>query len=200
MGWTTPRSWAAAEVVTAALLNTHLRDNLLSALIRLDDAASTTSYDSNTSLGGSINQTFRSLLLTWQGVSSVAANEDTVYVRFNNDSGSNYDYQSLDVLNTTVAGSPAAAASYLRAGACKGSSGTSGKAGMGMLLIPSYTETTNHKVAVGVNFSMYNTAVTGLRVAVVGGLYRATTAISRVQLGAAGGNFTGRISLYGIPI
>lgn len=28
MAWTTPRTWAAGEVVTAALLNTHLRDNL----------------------------------------------------------------------------------------------------------------------------------------------------------------------------
>jgi hypothetical protein len=28
MAWTTPRSWVAGEVVTAALLNTHLRDNL----------------------------------------------------------------------------------------------------------------------------------------------------------------------------
>lgn len=29
MAWTTPRTWVAGEVVTAALLNTHLRDNLL---------------------------------------------------------------------------------------------------------------------------------------------------------------------------
>lgn len=28
MAWTAPRTWVAAEVVTAALLNTHLRDNL----------------------------------------------------------------------------------------------------------------------------------------------------------------------------
>lgn len=28
MAWTTPRTWVAGEVVTAALLNTHLRDNL----------------------------------------------------------------------------------------------------------------------------------------------------------------------------
>lgn len=28
MAWTVPRTWVAAEVVTAALLNTHLRDNL----------------------------------------------------------------------------------------------------------------------------------------------------------------------------
>lgn len=28
MAWTTPRTWVALETVTAALLNTHLRDNL----------------------------------------------------------------------------------------------------------------------------------------------------------------------------
>ena len=29
MAWTAPRTWVAGEVLTAALLNTHLRDNLL---------------------------------------------------------------------------------------------------------------------------------------------------------------------------
>jgi hypothetical protein len=29
MAWTTPRTWVAGEVVTAALLNAHVRDNLL---------------------------------------------------------------------------------------------------------------------------------------------------------------------------
>ena len=28
MAWTSPRTWAIAEIITAALLNTHLRDNL----------------------------------------------------------------------------------------------------------------------------------------------------------------------------
>jgi hypothetical protein len=28
MAWTTPRTWVAGEVVTASLLNTHVRDNL----------------------------------------------------------------------------------------------------------------------------------------------------------------------------
>lgn len=28
MAWTTPRTWVAAEVVTASLMNTHIRDNL----------------------------------------------------------------------------------------------------------------------------------------------------------------------------
>lgn len=29
MAWTTPRTWVASETVTAALMNTHIRDNLL---------------------------------------------------------------------------------------------------------------------------------------------------------------------------
>lgn len=29
MAWTAPRTWVAGEMATAALLNTHLRDNLL---------------------------------------------------------------------------------------------------------------------------------------------------------------------------
>lgn len=28
MSWTTPRTWVAGEVVTAAIMNTHVRDNL----------------------------------------------------------------------------------------------------------------------------------------------------------------------------
>lgn len=31
MAWTTPRTWVAGEVLTAALLDTHLRDNLAAA-------------------------------------------------------------------------------------------------------------------------------------------------------------------------
>jgi hypothetical protein len=28
MAWTTPRTWVAAETVTASIMNTHIRDNL----------------------------------------------------------------------------------------------------------------------------------------------------------------------------
>lgn len=49
MAWTAPRTWVAAENVTAALLNTHLRDNLLalkdppSANYELNEGADITS-------------------------------------------------------------------------------------------------------------------------------------------------------------
>lgn len=38
MAWTTPRTWVAGEVVTASIMNTHVRDNL----IDLDDRADLT--------------------------------------------------------------------------------------------------------------------------------------------------------------
>lgn len=37
MAWTAPRTWIAGEVVTAALMNTHLRDNLLYLFARPHD-------------------------------------------------------------------------------------------------------------------------------------------------------------------
>lgn len=43
MAWTTPRTWATGEVVTAAMLNTHLKDNLN----YLKGAAGTVSLDAD---------------------------------------------------------------------------------------------------------------------------------------------------------
>lgn len=35
MAWTSPRTWVASEIVTAALMNTHVRDNLLASRDRI---------------------------------------------------------------------------------------------------------------------------------------------------------------------
>ena len=32
MAWTTPRTWVAGELVTASIMNTHVRDNLTALL------------------------------------------------------------------------------------------------------------------------------------------------------------------------
>jgi len=37
MGWTAPRTWVTGEVVTAAIMNTHVRDNLNALEGYLDD-------------------------------------------------------------------------------------------------------------------------------------------------------------------
>lgn len=48
MAWTTPRTWVVGELVTAALLNTHLRDNL-DALPRASDTAAVDTSQTTTS-------------------------------------------------------------------------------------------------------------------------------------------------------
>lgn len=35
MAWTTPRTWVASEIVTASVMNTHVRDNLIAAADRI---------------------------------------------------------------------------------------------------------------------------------------------------------------------
>lgn len=54
MAWTTPRTWSTAEVVTAGLMNTHVRDNLNALLHPLALSGTTTTISNSvveTSLG-----------------------------------------------------------------------------------------------------------------------------------------------------
>jgi hypothetical protein len=51
MAWTSPRTWAAGEKITAALLNTHLRDNLLAI------GGSWTSYTPTLTQSGTVTKT-----------------------------------------------------------------------------------------------------------------------------------------------
>lgn len=55
MAWTSPRTWVAGETVTAALLNAHLRDNLLAASIWEDYTPTWSGASGNPAIGnGSI--------------------------------------------------------------------------------------------------------------------------------------------------
>lgn len=46
MAWTTPRTWATSELVTASIMNTHVRDNLtfLSTITEANDLANTRTF------------------------------------------------------------------------------------------------------------------------------------------------------------
>jgi hypothetical protein len=56
MAWTTPRTWVTSELVTAALMNTHLRDNLTFLLTNIPNqtVASITSAASPFTAAGSV--------------------------------------------------------------------------------------------------------------------------------------------------
>ena len=57
MGWTTPRSYTAGDLITAAILNTHIRDNLkylkgLAGAITFDAAIITAHYVDGVDISG----------------------------------------------------------------------------------------------------------------------------------------------------
>jgi hypothetical protein len=59
MAWTAPRTWVALETVTAALMNTHVRDNLLLLKTKVDDDGSlnTQMFGVGFSVGGANTST-----------------------------------------------------------------------------------------------------------------------------------------------
>lgn len=86
MAWTTPKTWAAAELATAANLNLHVRDNLA----YLYDQASFLMLGTRTTLGApAATLAVTGLAVTWEILriliyarSVTAATSDTMRIRF----------------------------------------------------------------------------------------------------------------------
>lgn len=70
MPWTTPRTWTPGELVTADLLNTHLRDNLLHIYARLSIGAR---------VANTLNQSIPNTLWTPLGFSTARYDTDTLF-------------------------------------------------------------------------------------------------------------------------
>ena len=87
-----------------------------------------------------IPATFSELILDLYARShSGAAVADSVSVRFNSDTGANYDNQFMSVNNATVTGLIESAATSARWGMAVGSSGTANAFGASTLRIPNYS-------------------------------------------------------------
>lgn len=106
MAWTAPRTWVTGEVVTAALLNTHLRDDLIDldrrtspteATVATAQTTTATSYGDLGTAGPAVTQTIGST-----GKALIA-----IYAAIHN-SGGNFSLMSYAVSGaTTVAASDA---------------------------------------------------------------------------------------------
>lgn len=80
--WTTPRTWVAGEIVTASMMNVHVRDNLVDLDSRMDTAVqelveTETSLDAN----GSIVLTTEATTVVLNGAGTADVNGMTVPVR-----------------------------------------------------------------------------------------------------------------------
>lgn len=127
-----------------------------------------------------------------------AVTESSAGFRFNNDNGNNYDFQSINVDNTTVTGALTLATSFIGMFAL-GASAQAGAFTAVVMEIPAYSQTTAHKSLNLRGTSIEDTAG-DCRSQTLFGRWKNTAAISRVQLIPGSGNLLAgsRLSVYGI--
>lgn len=125
--WTTPRTWATGEVVTAALLNAHLRDNLdylkarpVSAAVEFAGPVISTSSTSFVDVPGAIVNITTSgsskLLILASGTTSPGGTGNSMYVTALVD-GVNQGNSSAGMVETRFANIGAFAITFLTAAA-----------------------------------------------------------------------------------
>lgn len=127
-----------------------------------------------------------------------AAGSPTLSVRFNGDTGANYNWQLLTGFDTTVQASASATATSMVIGSVAGSSSLF--PAMLKMLIPNYINTAKYKGATGTSYVNHTTAIGDGRSRTFGGTWRNTGALTSLDFILSSGNFaTGSvISLYGI--
>jgi hypothetical protein len=148
----------------------------------------------------SIPGTYKHLRLVLQGRGSDSSEQwDTL--RFNNDSGANYDrvvhqddgsgFSRYDSLGAT---------SIDNLITLPGSGAPSGAACETIVDIPNYADTTFHKPVHALGTTRVNTGANNFRTNLVAGGWRSTSAIDRVTLAPAAGNFKlgSRLTIYGL--
>lgn len=183
---------ATGDLITAAQLN-RLELLLASTLV---SGSAVASIDFT-----SIPAHWTHLRVEIDGRRSAADSNGTVVVRFNGDTGANYNTILLDMLNATVTGSNNIGTSGITCAYMPGSSGSAGRSGGGGFTIPSYADTTFHKNARGVGVSSGTDLAGTQRISVLGGVWRSTAAINRITLSPGdGSNFEvgTRASIYGM--
>lgn len=151
----------------------------------------------------SIPQNFAALRIVLLGRSTAAAVAVPVALRFNGDTGSNYDQQIFYSNGTTVAAVASAASATAQFATILGSTATANAAGMAILDIPAYASTTFLKVATSTGGRFGTSGATATYEAATFAInWRSTAAITSVTIAdLSGGSFVAgsTCSLYGIP-
>ncbi len=167
---------------------------LLSETILSADAASV-------SITG-ISSLYRHLKIIIRARTTEAVAASNIKLNLNNDTGANYDYESLVVSNVTAAAGTAAAQTFAGAGNFPGtSSARTTQIGMSEIDIPYYTDTTFEKIFSVRNYDITtNPGSANNYVVESAGLWRSTAAINRIDLTASSGNIKAGsiVCLYGI--
>lgn len=182
---------ATGDLITAAQINRW--QVLLADTLVTGSAAASIDFTS-------IPAHWTHLIVKVDGRSSGAVVADYVRMRFNGDSGSNYNYQQLAAVNAAITAGPGVGVTGIIVLPIAGSSASASVSGGGVVEVPSYAGTTWHK-SVHAHGSVSGTDAAGTQeVDVFGGRWRSSSAINQITLTLnSGGNFEvgSRASVYG---
>ena len=146
-----------------------------------------------------ISADYRHLRLVLNGRSDRAAQvNDGVGIRFNNDSGANYEYQQALSSDVTMTASESFAQTSFYAGDVPAASATANVAGASIVEILDYAGTTFHKHIIAQNARAGS--ATTITVQQLGGRWASATAINRITvISTTSNNFIAgtRLTIYG---
>lgn len=201
MAWTTPRTWVTDELVTATIMNTHVRDNLSYLKGRTDESDANkqsitrlTAFSTNLASIDVSNPAsgFSDLCIHVRTTTDSVAMSDGVQLEFNNDStASNYYDQLLMAFGSTVLASENLGVNGFIRFISTGGGAASGLFGEAFIRIFNYASTSQEK-AVQITTGLAEGTSTGkIYAGLYRGIYRSTSAITQVSLTPQNGsNFT----------
>ena len=150
----------------------------------------------------SIPPTYRHLRIYLFGRVDVANIVQFCGVRFNNDSGSNYNTASVVNTSASAVGAQeqAPAQTTLQIIRAAGSTAAANSPGYVVIEITDYLNTTFFKGVQSYGMSQWGTASANRTIGIYAGIWLSTAAINRVTIDAGGGNWIAgsTCSLYGI--
>lgn len=122
------------------------------------------------------------------------------FIRFNGDTGANYDTETHRSDNATASANPSAGATSMFIGEMLAASGLAGEAGRAIIEVPNYASATFNKNALIRSGRKTSNAAAGLRHDTIYGAWRNAAAITSVTVFLTAGNFDAgsTIRIYGV--
>lgn len=200
MGFTSVPDKASGDVFSESMWDTYIKDNLNTGIPVL--------LAEETLSGTQASIDFASIAQDWSHLSLVgylrgdtAATSASVAIRFNGDSGSNYDRQYLAGSGATATAVETFGASSAQIGECAAASASANLFSGLVIDIPHYAQPDNNKSAVSAWALKVSTSTGGMAAGRIAAFWRSSAAITQVTIFPTAGSFiTGsRLSLYGMP-
>ena len=152
---------------------------------------------------GSIPGTYTGLLCVFNGRGTTAANFVQNTIRFNGDTGTNYDSEEFNATGTSSGFNQQTGQTSGRIGYIPGSTATANRSGSASIHVPEYVNTTFDKLAAGIVGAAFNTAAGGINAGAPSVCWRPATpaAITSVTMLPASGNYVqgSTLRVYGLP-